>query len=143
MRTAVLAGGVVAVLACAAWAVLARSGEDRVVAAAAAVLVAVAVGCGLAARRRLTADDDGFTLRGPGGARRFEWRHVVAVQSPTRRRLGLSSTSVEIDLDDDGLILLSRTELGADPGTVAAALRRRWLAAGSGRRLPPGQQGRK
>ena len=48
----------------------------------------------------------------------------------TRRgtsRLGLASTTIEIDLVDDDLLVFGRTDLGADPADVLAALRG-WFA---------------
>jgi len=65
----------------------------------------------------------------PGGSRRVRWDQVVAIGAPTRRRRGLASTSLELDLDDDGLILFGKTELGADPAEVATELRRLWHPA--------------
>jgi hypothetical protein len=109
------------------WLLLAASGpEDRLVAGTGAVLSLIATAVLLSMRVRLTAGPAGFTVRGPSGAREFTWTQVAAISSPTRRRRGLASTSVELDLDDDGLIVLGKTELGADPVDVAEALRRWW-----------------
>lgn len=109
------------------WLFLAAAGpEDRLVAGAGAVLGALATALLLSMRDRLVAGPAGFTVRGPAGAREVAWSQVAAISSPTRRRRGLASTSVELDLDDDGLIVLGRTELGADPVDVADELRRWW-----------------
>ncbi len=129
VRPLVLVAGGVLTLALAGWFVLTRTPEDRVVAGTAAIAALIGTVCALPARRRLAADAQGFTLRGPGGARRVAWSQVVAIQAPLRRRRGLSSTSVEIDMDDDGLVVLGRLELGADPADVAARLRALWAAS--------------
>jgi hypothetical protein len=118
------------------WLVLAASGpEDRLVAGAGAALSALATVLLLSMRVRLVAGPAGFTVRGPAGAREFAWSQVAAISSPTRRRRGLASTSVEVDLDDDGLIVLGRTELGADPTDVADDLRRWWWRTRDDRRF--------
>ena len=108
------------------WLLLASAAEDRLVAGAGVVLAAVSTAALLTMRARLTAGPHGFTVRGPAGARQVAWSQVAAISAPTRRRRGLASTSVELDLDDDGLIVLGRTELGADPADVAEVLRRWW-----------------
>ena len=109
-----------------AWLLIAGAAEDRLVAGVGAALSAAATAVLLSMRVRLTAGPAGFTVRGPAGARTVAWSQVSAISSPTRRRRGLASTSVELDLDDDGLIVLGKTELGADPVDVAEALRRWW-----------------
>jgi len=111
------------------WLVLATSPEDKLVAGAGVCLSAIAAALLLTMRQRLTAYRDAFAVRGPFGAREVHWATVTAISAPTRRRRGLASTSLEIELDDDGLLVFSRTELGTDPTDVAAALRRWWRAA--------------
>ena len=108
------------------WLILATAAEDRLVAGTGAAAGAVATAVLLTMRVRLIARPAGFTVRGPAGARQVAWSQVVAISAPTRRRRGLASTSVELDLDDDGLIVLGRTELGADPVDVAEELRWWW-----------------
>ena len=117
------------------WLLLASTAEDRLVAGAGAGLSAAATVLLLTMRVRLVAGPAGFIVRGPVGARRFAWSQVAAISAPTRRRRGLASTSVELDLDDDGLIVLGRTELGADPVDVAEELRRWWWQTRDGRRV--------
>ena len=122
----------VAGLLCAAfalWLLIATAPEDRLVAGAGVCVSAIAAGLLVTMRQRLTAYADRFVVRGPIGAREIGWNQVVAISAPIRRRRGLASTSVEIDLDDDDLIVFGKTELGADPSDVAAALRIRWRAA--------------
>ncbi len=119
-------------LAClgfAGWALTTAGPEDRLVAGVGALVAAIVAAVLLSMRRRLTAGSQGFTLRGPAGARQVDWTRVTAISAPTRRRRGLASTSVEVELDDDVLIMLGRTELGADPVEVAAELQRRWRPA--------------
>jgi hypothetical protein len=108
------------------WLLLSSTAEDRLVAATGAGLGVLATVMLLTMRVRLVAGPSGFTVRGPGGARHVAWSQVAAISAPTRRRRGLASTSVELDLDDDGLIVLGKTELGADPVEVAEDLRRWW-----------------
>jgi len=116
-------------VAFAVWLLVADAPEDRLVAGAGVCVSAIAAGVLVTMRQRLIAYPDRFVVRGPVGARQVTWDRVIAISSPTRRRRGLASTSVEIDLDDDGLIVFGKTELGADPSEVAAALRTRWRAA--------------
>lgn len=108
------------------WLLVASAAEDRLVAGAGAGLSAVATAVLLSMRVRLIAGPAGFTVRGPVGAREVAWTQVAAISAPSRRRRGLASTSVELDLDDEGLIVLGKTELGADPVDVAEELRRWW-----------------
>lgn len=117
------------------WLLLAASSpEDRLVAGTGAGLSLLATAVLLSMRVRLTAGPAGFTVRGPAGPREVAWTQVAAISSPTRRRRGLASTSVELDLDDDGLIVLGKTELGADPVEVAEELRRWWWQTRDDRR---------
>lgn len=126
MRPAVSVSTGLLTLALVGWLVLAGNAEDRLVAGAGAAFSVVATGVLLTMRVRLVAGPDGFTVRGPAGARNVAWSQVAAISAPSRRRRGLASTSVELDLADDGLIVLGRTELGADPVDVADDLRRWW-----------------
>ena len=112
-----------------AWLFIATAPEDRLVAGAGVCLSAIAAGVLVTMRQRLTAYPDAFVIRGPVGSREVIWNRVVAISAPARRRRGLASTSVEIELDDDALILFNRTELGTDPTEVATALRRWWKAS--------------
>ena len=52
------------------WLVLAGRPEDRLVAGAGVCLTAIATVILLTMRRRLSADSQGLTIRGPAGARR-------------------------------------------------------------------------
>jgi Bacterial PH domain len=108
------------------WVLIAASSEDRLVAGVGVFLTAIAAALLLTMRQRLIAGPDGLTVRGPAGARRIRWDQVTGISTPSRRRRGLASTSLELDLDDDGLIVLGKMELGADPVDVAEELRRWW-----------------
>ncbi len=72
-------------------------------------------------RPRLAADDGGLSVRTPTRRVRLPWAEVTDVRVDERRRLGLTSRTLEIDAGDD-LIVLGRRSLGADPGEVAAAV---------------------
>lgn len=126
IRPLVPAAGALLCAALLIWTFLATAPEDRLVAGAGVCVTAIASALLLTMRQRLMAGPDGFSVRGPAGVRQVGWDEVVSISAPTRRRRGLASTAVELDLDDDGLIVLGRTELGADPVDVAAALRRWW-----------------
>lgn len=122
-----LAGLAVALLG---WLLIADTPADRVVAGVGVLLAAISAALLTTMRRRLTADSAGFAVRGPAGVRQLRWDQVVAIAAPSRRRRGIASTSLELDLDDDGLIVLGRTELGTDPSDVAEELRALWRGTG-------------
>ena len=105
------------------WCVLADATEDRLVAGLVAVALLVTTGVALRYRRRLTADADGFVIRTAFGQVPRRWADLARVSTPTRRRRGLSTTTLELDLTDDTLIVLGRLDLGTDPARVAAVLR--------------------
>ena len=111
------------------WLFVASAPEDRLVAGACVCLSAIAAALLVTMRHRLTAYPDAFVIRGPAGSREVTWDRVVSISAPQRRRRGLSSTSVEIELDDEALILFNRTELGTDPAEVATALHGWWAGS--------------
>lgn len=106
-----------------AWLLLAGSSEDRVVAAVTALVLGAVTLSGFRMRRRLVANRGGLLLNGPLGSRRIGWNQVTSIDVPVRRRRGLTSTTLEIELDDDGLIVLGRFDLGVDPAEVGRTLR--------------------
>lgn len=108
------------------WVVLAGSPEDRLVAGTGVCVTAVAAALLLTMRQRLTAGPDGLAIRGLGGSRMLPWNEIHAISAPSRRRRGLASASLEIELADDQLVILSKTELGADPTEVADTLSHWW-----------------
>jgi hypothetical protein len=71
---------------------------------------------------RLVATADGLQVRTPGLRGSFAWSDVEAVRADTRQRLGLRSTTLEIDVADV-LLVFSRRALGADPESVASVIR--------------------
>lgn len=119
---ALIAAGVVAALGL-GWAVLTAESADRLVALAVLVMGLAALAAGWRMRRRLIAGPDGLQVNGPLSSRTIAWTSVVSIEVVRRQRFGIASSTVEIDLDDEGLVVLGRTDLGADPADVARELR--------------------
>lgn len=113
----------------AAWAVFAAQGRDEVVAVMAALVGLVALICGWRMRPRLTADPAGFTVHSVLGTRRLPWSDVESVTTVSHRRLGSTSTMLEINLRDDSLLVFNDLELGAKSDDAAATLRALHLSA--------------
>ncbi len=90
----------------------------RLLATIAAVVLLAYVGSDLLFRPRLTATSEGLEIRSPTTRARLVWPEVERVYADTRIRLGLRSTTLEIDAGPT-LVVLSRRALGADPATVA------------------------
>lgn len=100
----------------------------------AAVLMAglAVAGSGVAAafvtrcRPRLRADADGLTVGGLLGARHHPWPLVRGVRVFRMRRLGRTTSLLEIDTvstdGDEHLLVFGRLELAADPEDVLPAL---------------------
>ncbi|WP_375484524.1 PH domain-containing protein [uncultured Jatrophihabitans sp.] len=111
------AGLVVAVVV----ALVAADGPGRLIAAVAAVVLgAYAVG-DLVFSPRLTADAQGLVVRSPATRARLPWADVEHVRADTRLRLGLRSTTLEIDAGPV-LVVLSRRAIGADPEQAAGLI---------------------
>ncbi len=113
--TALAAGGLVLAL------ILTLTTADpagRLLAAIAVVVLLAYVGSDLVFRPRLTATGEGLEIRSPTARARLAWPDVERVHADTRLRLGLRSTTLEIDAGST-LVVLSRRALGADPETVA------------------------
>ena len=96
------------------------------VGAGALLLLALAVRDGMA-RPRLTAGTDGIEVRTWRRRQRLPWAGL-RVQVRENRRFGVRSRTLELDTsagphDDGVLVVLGRRDLGADPETVARALR--------------------
>ncbi len=106
------------------WALLSLAPVDRLVAWFFAAVAAIGTGTALMMRQRLTAGPAGLVVAGPFGRTTIDWSQVTRIEMVNRSRLGLSSTALEIDLDDDGLLVFGKTDLGADPEQVAEELRR-------------------
>ena len=127
-----IALGVVAACAAVVWVVFTSNPMDLVVGVVIAVVLAVASVTGSRRRglpaaalraRRLTAGPRGLLVTRFGGQRLVPWSQVHAIRSATSSRLGLANTTLEIDLVDEDLLVFGRTDLGADPTEVLAALR--------------------
>jgi hypothetical protein len=75
-------------------------------------------------RPRVRAGADGVTVRALSGPTTIAWPHL-RVRVRTQRRWGLRARTLELEdrTDDAVLVVLGRRELGADPETVAEALR--------------------
>ncbi len=80
-------------------------------------------------RPALTLGADGFTY--VSGLRRHSapWLQVEAVRVRQERHFLSFGRTVEIDLWDDTLIVLSRAQLGAEPDDVAGEVERAWQHA--------------
>lgn len=120
-----LLAGLAAGLAAAAGAALVIEPTDRLVLAAVAAVLLGLAGVGLRIGRRLTVDAHGVVVRGATTSRTISWARILRVTAPSRRRMGIASTTLEIELTDDELLLFGRIDLGADPEQVAAALQAR------------------
>lgn len=116
--------GAVAVVAVIAWALLSSAPLDRLVAAVVALVIGGITVIGW--RRRLVGGPRGLLIRGLGGSRMVPWSQVRTVDAATSRRAGLTSTTLEIDLMDDDLLVFGRTDLGTDPAEVLAVLQHWW-----------------
>jgi hypothetical protein len=71
---------------------------------------------------RLTVDASGLRIRTPLERADLAWADVDAIRADVRRRHGLRSVTLEIDAGRT-LVVFSRRALGADPETVAGAVR--------------------
>ena len=116
-----IALGVLAACDAVVWLVFTSNPMDLVVGVVIAVVLAVVSVTG--SRRRLTAGPRGLLVTRFGGQRLVPWSQVRSIRSATSSRLGLANTTMEIDLVDDDLLVFGRTDLGADPTEVLAALR--------------------
>jgi hypothetical protein len=87
---------------------------------AALVLAAYAVG-DLVFAPRLAADRNGVRVRAPTGRADLDWDQIDSVRADTRQRLGLRSTTLEIDTGQT-VMVFSKRALGADPEFVAKTI---------------------
>jgi PH (Pleckstrin Homology) domain-containing protein len=90
----------------------------RVLAATATAVLAGYVITDLVFAPRLTVSGDGLVVYSPFTRARLPWAEVEDVRADSRVRLGLRSTTLEIDAGPV-LVVLSRRALGADPVEVA------------------------
>lgn len=121
-------------VAAAVWFVLLRVvGSDapgQLLAAVAAVGLTLAALSGTRARPRLSAGQDGLTVRRLTWSLHVPWSRVDRVRVLRTRRLGRETSLLELELrtatgDGERLVVLGRLELGEDPEDVADALHQR------------------
>ncbi|GAA2821766.1 PH domain-containing protein [Saccharopolyspora taberi] len=105
----------------AVWWVLADSATDRVFVTAVLLVLVVVSGFGTLARPRLSADQQGVTVRGLRGRRTWPWSGLT-VRLDRSKRLGRTVEVLELDTADDELIVLTKLDLGEDPDQVARTL---------------------
>jgi len=103
--------------------VLANGPQDRVVAVVLLLFIAATMVAALRMRPRLQASSAGLVVGTVSGRREIRWAQVHRIEVVSRKRLGTTSSSLELDLDDDELVVFGRMDLGADPDEVADTLR--------------------
>ncbi|PXY34826.1 hypothetical protein BAY59_04835 [Prauserella coralliicola] len=113
----VAVGWLLAVLAGAATAVFALTGDrpGAVLLGVGTAALAVGAAHGTFVRPRLAADAWGLRVRTLGGTRRLDWNEVE-LRLATTRRLGRDVAVLELESDE--LVVLGWLELGADPRDV-------------------------
>jgi len=95
----------------------------RLLVGAAVLLLLVVVVRDVVLRPRLRVDDESVAVRRLGGTVLIP-RARLRTRVRTSRRLGMRSTSLELEdtADDTVLVVLGRRDLGADPERVGARL---------------------
>lgn len=104
---------------------LSSTGTDRLFAAG--VTLGGALVVLLATRRRVIAGPAGIAVQGLTGTRRWLWSDLEAIALATQQRLGLTTTTLELDLGDD-IVVLGKVDLDDDPTAVHDVLLR-WYQA--------------
>jgi hypothetical protein len=94
----------------------------RLLAAVAALVLVAYVIADVAFSPRLVVSGEGVVIRSPLTRATLTWGEVDDVRAESRTRLGLRSTTLEIDAGPV-LAVLSRRALGADPAEVADLVR--------------------
>jgi hypothetical protein len=94
----------------------------RLLAAVAALVLVAYVVADVAFSPRLVVSGEGVVIRSPLTRATLTWGEVDDVRAESRSRLGLRSTTLEIDAGPV-LAVLSRRALGADPAEVADLIR--------------------
>jgi Bacterial PH domain len=120
-RTGETVGAALGAVVAAALAVSADA-AGRLLFAIAALCLAGLTAADIVLRPRLRADPSTLEIRTFGLRRRLAWSAVERVRVDEHSRYGLRSRTLEVDTRD-GLVLLGRRSLGADPREVAEALR--------------------
>jgi hypothetical protein len=111
-------GAVVAIVI--AW--LATDAPSRLIFGIAAVVLAAYAAGDVVFAPRLVADRNGVRVRAPMSRADLRWDEIESVRADTRERLGLRSTTLEIDTGHTVLVF-SKRALGADPEFVAKKVR--------------------
>jgi hypothetical protein len=93
-----------------------------------AVLLALSIR-DLRCRPALTLGEEGFSYVSGLHRESAAWLQVAAIRVRQERHFLAFGRTVEIDLSDDTLIVLSRAQLGAEPDEVAAVLENAWQQA--------------
>jgi hypothetical protein len=119
-RLTALSGTLTAVAAVAA--VLSGDPAGRVLFVGAALVLLCYTVTDLVCWPRLTVSGQGLVVRTPLTRARLAWSDIEAVRAESRERLGLRSTTLEIDAGDY-LIVFSRRSLGMAPAAVAGLIR--------------------
>jgi len=113
--TVLAAGGLVVAVGLA---LVAGEAPGRLLAAVAAAVLAAYVATDLLFRPRLLATPDGIVINSPLLRTRLAWAEIEDVRADVRLRMGLRSTTLEIDAGAT-LAVLSRRAIGADPEQAA------------------------
>jgi hypothetical protein len=95
---------------------------SRLVFVAATVVLLSYVVTDIVFRPRLSADADGVQVRSPLARVSLTWPQIDDVRADVRNRLGLRSTTLEVDAGET-LVVFSRRALGADPAVVQDLVR--------------------
>ena len=103
------------------WMWMTDSPVDRLFVGVLTVALAAVSAWGSALRPRLRADSHGLTVRSLLGPKSWHWPDLT-VRVVRHQRLGRTVEVLELDAAGGELIVLGRTELGADPQEVADAL---------------------
>jgi hypothetical protein len=116
--TALAAGGA---LVAVGLAVVAGEPAGRLLAVGAAVVLAAYLATDLLFSPRLLVSAEGIVVNSPLLRTRLAWGEVEDVRADVRQRLGLRSTTLEIDAGAT-LAVLSRRAIGTEPETAAALI---------------------
>jgi hypothetical protein len=101
---------------------LSQDPAGRILLAVSALILAAYTVTDLLFWPRLVASAAGLQVRTPGFRGSFAWSEVESVRADVRARLGLRSTTLEIEASES-LLVFSRRALGSDPDSVAGVLR--------------------
>jgi hypothetical protein len=103
-----------------AWWLASDTALDRFFIGVVVLVLAAFSAYGTICRPRLRADADGLTVRKLFGRQQLPWP-AVAIRVNTTRRFGRSIHLLELDTGEH-LVVLTRTDLGAEPQDVADRL---------------------